>query len=292
MARLGKFLRYACLLLWSFICLFPIYCLVTASFKSPSDQFAGPTYLPYVDFAPTLEAWVFILADPYEGLLRPFGNSLLTGAAATLITVLFAVFAIYGTTRLSARERQWGVTGDHLLFALLASRILPPVVIALPLYLMAQWAGTLDNLVTLVFVYAAINLPVAVWLLRPVLGNKATEVEESARLEGAGHMRILFEFVLPINKSAVAAVGLLVFILCWNEYLFAAFLTTNKAMTLAPWAIGQLSMKEAQVGGEAEEWAHMAAATVFMILPVLLAALLSQRMLSHNLTRRHHPDSV
>jgi multiple sugar transport system permease protein len=292
MARLGKTLRYACLLLWSFICVFPIYCLVTASFKSTNDQFAGPTYLPFVDFAPTLEAWTFILADPYEGLLRPFANSLLVGTAATLISLLFAVLVIYGTTRLPMRSQRWSFSGDHLLFALLASRILPPVVIVLPIYLMAQWADTLDSLVTLAFVYAAINLPVAIWLLRPVLGSRASEVEESARLEGAGHIRILFEFVLPMNRSAVAAVGLLIFILCWNEYLFAAFLTTNKAMTLAPWAIGQLSMKEAQVGGEAEEWAHMAAATVFMILPVLLAALLSQRMLSRNLTRGQRPDSV
>ena len=280
MTTLARVIAFAVLLLWSLVCIFPIYWLVIASFKTPNDQFDGPSYAPYIDFAPTLEAWNFILADAHQNLLWPFLNSLITSLAATFIAVLLAGFAIYGVTRFPARQKRFSVAGDHLLFSMMVTRVLPPVVLVLPLYFMAQKSGTLDTVFPLIFAYAAVNLPVAIWLLRPVLGGKATEMEESALLEGASHVRVFFEFVLPVSAMGFAAVALIVFILCWNEYLFAAFLTTNNAMTLSPWAIGQLSMKEAQVGGEAEEWAHMAAATVFMMTPVLFAAIFIQRFLS------------
>ncbi len=280
MGKFANFMNYSLLLVWSFVCIFPVYWLVVASFKSPNDQFDGPSYVPFVDFQPTLEAWNFILADAHENLLWPFLNSLITSLAATFIAVLLAGFAVYGVTRFPTRESKFSVDGDHLLFWMMVTRVLPPVVLVLPLYFMAQKSGTLDTVFPLIFAYAATNLPVAIWLLRPVLGGKATEMEESVLLEGASHMRVFFEFVLPVSAMGFAAVALIVFVLCWNEYLFAAFLTTNNAMTLSPWAIGQLSMKEAQVGGEAEEWAHMSAATVFMILPVLSAAIFVQRFLS------------
>ena len=280
MTTLAKTVTYVLLLLWSFVWVFPMYWLVLASFKAPNDQFDGPTYAPFVDFEPTLEAWYFILADAHENLLWPFYNSLVTSLAATVIAVLLAGLVVYGVTRFPVRNRKNLVGGDQLLFWMMATRILPPFVLALPLYFMAQKTGTLDTVFPLIFAYAAVNLPVAIWLLRPVLGGKASEMEESALLEGASHLRVFFEFVLPVSVTGFAAVSLIVFILCWNEYLFAAFLTTSNAMTLSPWAIGQLSMKEAQVGGEAEEWAHLSAAAVFMMIPVLAFAVSIQRFLS------------
>lgn len=280
MTTLAKTVTYALLLLWSFVCMFPMYWLALASFKAPNDQFDGPTYAPFMDFEPTLEAWNFILADVHENLLWPFYNSLVTSLAATSIAVLLAGFVVYGVTRFPVRDRKSLVAGDHLLLWMMATRILPPFVLALPLYFMAQKTGTLDTVFPLIFAYAAVNLPVAIWLLRPVLGSKASEMEESALLEGASHLRVFFEFVAPVSATGFAAVSFIVFILCWNEYLFAAFLTTSNAMTLSPWAIGQLSMKEAQVGGEAEEWSHLSAATVFMMIPVLAFAASIQRFLS------------
>jgi multiple sugar transport system permease protein len=274
-----RLVQYSLLLAWAFVCLFPVAWLILASFKSPQDQFGGPHYVPYAGFTPTLEAWAFILADAHENLLWPLFNSLVAGLAATAICVLLGGFAVYGVTRLPARRGAMHIEGEGLLFGLLATRLLPPVVLALPLYVMAQHTGTRDSLASLILVYAAINLPVAIWLLRPVLGGRASEMEESARLEGASHLRVFFELVLPVSASGFAAVAILVFILCWNEYLLAAYLTAGRAMTLPVWTAGQLSMKDAQVGGEAEEWAHLSAATVLMTLPVLLATAFVQRAL-------------
>jgi multiple sugar transport system permease protein len=131
-----------------------------------------------------------------------------------------------------------------------------------------------------------VNLPVALWLLQPVLGPRATEPEEAAQLDGATHLTILFGILLPMFRGGVMATGVIVFLLCWNEYLFAAYLTSDHALTLPPWMVGQLSMKEAQVGGEVEELAHLSAAAVLMAIPALVFATFAQRVLARSLTRQ------
>jgi len=166
-----------------------------------------------------------------------------------------------------------------ILVAMLATRILPPVVVVLPIYFMAQHMGLLDTRFVLILTYTASNLPIAVWLLVPVFGKTATDQEEAAQLDGASHIEIFFTILLPMVAASVSAVGLLVFILCWNEYLFAAYLSSTSTMTLPPWVMGQMSIKEAQVGGDGQEWAQLSAAIIFMVVPVLACIALAQRFL-------------
>ena len=164
--------------------------------------------------------------------------------------------------------------------ALLATRILPPATVVIALYMMAQATGLLDTRTALVLTYSAINLPVAIWLLLPVFGKRATDQEEAALLEGVSHLFILWDILRPMIMGSIAAVALVVFVLGWNEYLLAAILTTNHASTLTPWMVGQLSLKEAQIGGEPEEWAHLSAATVLMVTPLLLFSTFAMRTLA------------
>jgi ABC-type glycerol-3-phosphate transport system permease component len=166
---------------------------------------------------------------------------------------------------------------------MLSVRVVPPVVIALPIYVLAGRIGLLDSRSLLICVYAAINLPVALWLVAPAFGRNATEQEEAALLDGASHAGIFFGILLPMLLRPMAVTGLFLFILCWNEYLFAAYLAFDHAKTLSPWMVGQLSMKEAQAGGEAEELAHLAAASVFMALPALALASAVHRFLGRSL---------
>ncbi len=273
---LGKALTYALLGLWSLVCIVPLYWFAVTSLKSIDDIDGPPAYLPFVDFTPSLEAWRFILLDPRETRVPRFINSAAIAAAATVLTLLAAGLAIYGMTRFR-RGPSFGHFG--VLSFMLATRILPPIVIVLPLYMMAQVTGGLDTRIFLILTYTAINLPVALWLLQPVLGSSATEQEEAALLDGASHLTILFTILLPMVRAGLFAAGLLIFLLCWNEYLFAAYLTSEHALTLPPWMVGQISYKEAQVGGEPEEWAHLSAATVVMVVPVLLFAAFAQRAL-------------
>jgi multiple sugar transport system permease protein len=174
-----------------------------------------------------------------------------------------------------------------MLFLLLATRILPPVIVVLPIYLMAAQTHTLDTRFALIVAYTASNLPVAVWLLAPIFGQAATEQEEAAQLDGASRLRIFWTVLVPMLGGGIAATGLLIFVLCWNEYLFAAYLAAGHAMTMPPWAVGQLSMKEAQVGGDLVEWSRLSAALVLLVVPVLGITIFVQRFFSNIAIWRH-----
>lgn len=273
---LGKALTYTLLGLWSVVCLVPLYWFAVSSLKSVADIDGPPTYLPFVDFVPSLDAWRFILFEPREALVPRFINSAVIGVTSTIVTMLAAGLALYGLTRF----RRVPSSGNFgFLSLILATRILPPIVIVLPLYMMARATGTLDTRTFLILSYSTVNLPVALWLLQPVFGSAATDQEEAALLDGASHLTILFTILLPMVRAGLFAAGLLIFLLCWNEYLFAAYLTSEHALTLPPWMVGQISYKEAQVGGEPEEWGRLSAATVVMVVPVLLFAAIAQRAL-------------
>lgn len=276
----GKMLTYAVLGFWSFVCLFPLYWVAITSVKGAFEIDQGPYYVPFVDFTPSFKSWNFILFDAYENLLWRFFNSVVVGAISTLLTLLFGAMLVYGVTRFRYAGPWLRRNGNAILVGILATRILPPVVLALPIYFMALYTNTLDTRFALIFTYTAINLPVAVWLLQPVFGKSATDQEEAAQLDGASYFPIFFTIFLPMAATSIVAVGLLIFILCWNEYLFAAYLASNNAMTLPPWMVGQLSMKEAAVGGGAEEWAQLSAATVLMVLPLIVCTTFALRALA------------
>lgn len=283
---LVKVLTYALLVFWSLVCLFPLYWIAVTSLKDESEIMHGPYYLPFVDFTPSLDAWVSILDYANDHLLLRFYNSVVVAITSTFLTVVLGGMAVYGLTRFRYKLPWIGLRNEGILFAILASRILPPVVIAIPLYVMAQYTGTLDTHFALIFAYTAANLPVAVWLLLPAFGNMATSQEEAAQLDGASHLRIFLTIFVPMVAASTAAVGLLIFILCWNEYLFATFLTSDKVSTLPPWVMGQMSIKEAAVGGDGDEWPQLSAAMIFMIAPLLACTAFAQRVLGRMALRK------
>ena len=194
-----------------------------------------------------------------------------------MISVLATL--VLGWTAFVVRNIGAAISAGGGVAAILATRILPPAVVVMPIYLMTQALHALDSRLVMIFLYAAVNLPVAIWLLQPVLGHKPTDQEEAARIDGASHFTILFSILLPMVRAGLVACMLIVFLLCWNEYLFAAFLTSDSALTLPPWIMSQISFKEAQVGGGAEDVTHLSAAALFIALPPLLLAGFTQHVL-------------
>jgi multiple sugar transport system permease protein len=274
----GKIAAFGLLGIWAVVCAFPLAWIAVTSLKDAGDIVAGPYFLPFVSFAPTLRAWVFILLDPHESMAMPLAHSAFVSLFSTLLSLAVGGGAVYGMTRFSSRSATL-LRDSTLLISILATRLLPPVVVVLPLYFMARYSGLLDSDFALILTYTAINLPIAVWLLRPILGSKATEQEDAARLDGASHWLVLSSVVIPMAASGFFAAGLLVFFQCWNEYLFAAYLTSDHAMTVPPYLVGQMSIKEAQIGSEAEEWANFSAATIVASVPLLVCTALVQRFL-------------
>lgn len=278
-----KILTYAVLLAWASVCLLPFYWVIATSFKGPLEIVSGPFYMPFVDYSPSIEAWFHILS-PNSDLLIRYINSATVGLTSTVLAVLLGAFAIFGLTRYrNAASR----TTAALLTFMLATRILPPVVIVLPLYILAQYTGTLDTRFALIFTYTAANLPVAVWLLRPVLGTVATDIEEAAQLDGASRFKIFFTIVVPLAAPGIMAASLFVFVLCWNEYLFAVYLAADHAMTMPPLLAAQMSVREQQAGSDAEEWTHLAAAIVLMVGPLVLCTGFMQRFIGSSWGGEH-----
>jgi multiple sugar transport system permease protein len=221
-------------------------------------------------------SWLALLA---VGLVAGLFTAALF-AGVPLFSLIFVVAAgLLLLLQRRLRKYRFAISTDTAFVAVWATRILPPVVTVLPIYVMALRTGMLDTRTALVLAYTAANLPIAMWLLRPALGEAATEQEEAALLDGASRLRVVLAILLPMAATGIAATALLVFILSWNEYLIAAYLAAGRAMTLPPWVVGQMSMKEAQVGGDIVEWSRLSAAIMLAMAPIFILAAVAQRLL-------------
>jgi multiple sugar transport system permease protein len=163
--------------------------------------------------------------------------------------------------------------GD-ILFWIISQRILPPIVVIIPIYMMFQAVGLLDTHLALVTVYAVANLPIVVWLMHDFFAGLPIELEESAQLDGATRFGIFWEIVLPLTRPGLAATTLLTLILNWNEYLFAVFLATAKVQTMP------IMVAAKNAGEKGVLWWEMCAIIVVMIIPVIIMAIVLQRFIA------------
>jgi multiple sugar transport system permease protein len=168
------------------------------------------------------------------------------------------------------------VGNGDILFWMISQRILPPVVAAIPIYVMFQQLGLLDTHAALILTYTTVNLPIVVWLMYDFFMSIPKDLEESAEIDGASKLRIFVEIVLPLAKPGLVATSLLVLILAWNEYLLALFLSTAKAQTIP-------LLVAAQNATRGPQWWYMSVLIIIMIVPVILLTLLLQRFIARGL---------
>ena len=147
---------------------------------------------------------------------------------------------------------------------MISQRILPPMVVIIPNYIMFKSLGLLDTDLALIIIYAVSNLPIVVWLMHDFFSSLPIELEEAAQLDGATRFSIFWSIVLPLTRNGIAATALLSFVLDWNEYLFAAFLSTSNAQTLPVFA---------ELWGESD-------VIMVMIIPVIIMAIILQRFIA------------
>jgi multiple sugar transport system permease protein len=271
---------------WSLICLFPLYWMGIGSIKSIEDVANGPAYVPFINFAPTLDAWRYILFASGDDTLGRFANSAIISSSATAATIFIGGFAAFGLMR---TQRSASAEG-RLFVAMLASRALPPVITAIPLYVLMGFIGALDSKWGLVAVYTAYNLPIAMWLMRIGFDAVPTEIIDAAVLDGASLPRIFFTMMLPLSASMTVATALLMFILCWNEYTFALVLTQDHALTLPPFLAGQMAVRE-QMATSQPQWSYFSTLIVIMVAPLLAGTGIVQRLLTRISIRgaKDHP---
>jgi multiple sugar transport system permease protein len=220
--------------------------------------------------------------QPRVGVILLFVGCVLLAAAAIwlgaptplALVVAAGIFALLATT--VGRRFRRGLTNRDIAFWIISQRILPPVAVVIPIYVLFQRVGLLDTRTALVITYAATNLPIVVWLMRDYFNTLPWELEEAAVVDGASTFRVFRSITLPLSIPGLVATLLIVFVFAWNEYLLALFLSSADAQTM-PLTVA------AQNATRGPQWWYMSVLIQIMILPVILLAVALERVISRGL---------
>jgi multiple sugar transport system permease protein len=249
---------------------FPLLYLISTSLKTKADLFAPvPALLPP---SPTIQAYVSVLVTRgFSGLLL---NSVIVGVSATVVSIFVAFAICYPITRLPVSRR---VRGFVLSWAL-SLRFLPPVAVVIPYFAIVRAIGLYNQLPALILVYTIFNLPLAIWMLRGFLDEIPVEIEEAALVDGASRWYAFRTILLPLSRTGILAVAIIVFAFDWAEFLFAFILTaTPQAMTFPVGVQGLVTQFEII-------WNDMAAGGVIAIAIPLTLMLVARRHVMTGLT--------
>ncbi|WP_299954888.1 carbohydrate ABC transporter permease [uncultured Roseobacter sp.] len=267
---------YGALILWAFICLFPIYWTLTTSFKLAPDVMRG-NMIPFVDYTPKWKGWESLGLSPRligevstvrEEFLKRFWNSAVVAVSASTLAVMLGSLAAYGLSRFNYR---FGfMRNSDISFFFLSQMILPPVVLALPFLVLYRSLDLLDSSIGLILLYTLMVLPIVIWIMRDQFQGIPVELEEAALVDGLGIWGAFLQIVLPIALPGMVAAFILSLVLCWNEYFFAALLTSTNATTLPV-------MVASQTGSQGINWWSMAALSSAAILPLIIVAIFLEK---------------
>ncbi|OWJ59037.1 carbohydrate ABC transporter permease [Inquilinus limosus] len=279
----GRTLLYGAALLWAFISLFPIYWTVTTSFKTAVDVTQGHL-IPFIDYQPDWRGWRSLGLSPdtigatstvREEFLLRFENSVIASVGASLLAVAIGSLAAYGLSRFRYKFGPW--RNKDISFWFLSQLILPPVVLAMPFLVLYKELALLDTRIGLILVYALMVLPIVIWIMRDQFATIPIELEEAARVDGATVWQAFLRIVLPLALPGMVAAFILSVVLCWNEYFFAALLTSSDAKTLPV-------MVASQTGSQGINWWSMAALSTAAIAPLAVIGIFLERYIIRGLT--------
>ena len=284
---------------YALITMVPLVWIGATAFKSQSDAIAYP---PKVFFQPTLEGWVslfsvqsrqspeFIASLPpaehwWDKLARSnnkvivgasktaprFLNSIVVGFGSTFLAVVLGTLAAYGFSRFKIP------LADDMLFFILSTRMMPPIAVAIPIYLMYRQFGLTDSYLGLILLYTAVNVSLSVWLLKGFMDEIPREYEEAALIDGYTRLQAFRLVVLPQAVTGIAATAIFCLIFSWNEYAFALLLTSGNAQTMPPFI-------PFIIGEGGQDWPSVAAATTMFLLPIVAFTVLLRKHLLRGIT--------
>ena len=251
------------LVAWS---LGPIVWIVLTSFKTRVEIIAYP---PSFIFTPNFDGYARALSS--NGILPQLENTLVVAAGSTTLSLLLAVLAAYAFSRFRFRGR------SALMIGLLATRLFPPIAAVVPLFIAANALNLVDTREVLILIYTALNVPFAVWLLKSYIDTVPREIEEAAIVDGCTTLGVIRRVTLPLMVPGLLATGVFVFVLAWNEFMFAYMFTSVDARTVP------VTLAEAR-GDEIVFWQDLAAQATLLILPAVLLGVLMQRYLVRGLS--------
>ena len=300
---LGRFVAFVAVVV-AIVMLLPVLIMGITAFKSRGDVMVSP---PKILFTPTLEGFVYLLTDravanasrleelernAEAGKLKMFDrialengqeitgpssyvfrlwNSVIIAGISTVASVVLGLFAAYAFSRFKVPGK------DDLMFFILSTRMLPAVVVTIPLFLMYRQLGLHDKHLGMIILYTVFNLSFSVWLLKGFIDEIPKEYEEAALVDGYTRMQAFFKIVLPQAVTGIAATTVFCLIFAWNEYAFALMLTSQRART-APPSIATM------MGRGGIEWTAIAAGSLGFLIPVVIVTFALRKYLLRGIT--------
>ncbi|MDQ6422971.1 carbohydrate ABC transporter permease [Paenibacillus sp. LHD-117] len=266
-SRIGISLLYVFLALASIVAVFPLLWIILSSFKTPGEMASNP-----LAFFP--ETWTF---EYYKRVMTNlnFGinirNSVIVSLLATAITIVISSLAAYGIVRFFPRA------GKKMTKLLITTYMFPPILLAVPYSIILIKVGLVNSFTGLVITYLSFSIPYAVWMLIGFFQTVPLEIEEAAKVDGAGKMRVFLQVVLPVVSPGIVATAIYTFINTWNEFLFALLLINTSAKMPISVALYSLT------GSEILDWGEMMAASVIVILPSVVFFMIIQKKIAGGL---------
>jgi len=296
---LSRRIAGAIVVLYAVITMVPLAWIFLTGFKSGPDSIAYP---PKVLFTPSEEGYCNLFTTrsrqtpeyitqlpPASGVcdalarttnmvvvgssnyLPRFVNSLIIAFGSTALSVVLGVTAAYAFSRFKVPAK------DDLLFFILSTRMMPPIAVAIPIYLMYRDVGLSDTRLGMILLYTAVNVSLAVWLLKGFIDEIPREYEEAALVDGYTRLQAFFKVVLPQATTGIVATAIFCLIFAWNEYAFAVLLTSGEAQTAPPFI-------PIIIGEGGQDWPAVAAGSTLFLLPILVFTVLLRKHLLRGIT--------
>ncbi len=289
----------AIVIVYALVTMIPLLWIIATSFKTPPDSIAYP---PKIVFTPSLEGYVnlfttrtrqspevlaqmpaptswydklvrsrnMVIAGPSNVIPR-FVNSIIIAFGSTFLAVFLGTLAAYGFSRFRVPLK------EDLLFFILSTRMMPPIAVAIPIYLMYRELGLTDTKLGMILLYTAVNVSLAVWLLKGFIDEIPREYEEAAMIDGYTRLQAFRLAVLPQAATGIAATAIFCLIFAWNEYAFAVLLTSGNAQTMPPFI-------PFIIGEGGQDWPAVAAATTLFVIPIFVFTILLRKHLLRGIT--------
>lgn len=289
----------ALVIFYALVTMVPLAWIFLTSFKTPPDSISYP---PKLVFSPSLEGYCnlfttrsrqtaeyiaslpppsgvceeiararnMVVAGPSNYLPR-FWNSIVIAFGSTFCAVVLGTLAAYGFSRFRVPLK------DDLMFFILSTRMMPPIAVAIPIYLMYRELGLSDTKLGMIILYTSVNVSLAVWLLKGFIDEIPREYEEAAMIDGYTRLQAFWKVVLPQATTGIAATAIFCLIFAWNEYAFAVLLTSGEAQTAPPFI-------PIIIGEGGQDWPAVAAGTTLFLIPIVVFTVVLRKNLLRGIT--------
>ena len=260
-----------------FIYFFPVLWIILTAFKTNNDALAVPAKL---FFTPTLENFQQVFSRAYSvggqaqdtGFNLYFFNSIFIAGTSVFLALVIGTLAAFGFSRYPLKGN------DTYLFIILTTRMLPAIVVIIPIFVMFRITGLAGTYAGIILLYTAFNLPFTIWMMKSFFDELSPDVEDAARLDGSSDIKVFFKICLPQVLAGLAATAVFGLILTWNEFLFALLLSGVETRTV-PVAMAQT------IGGDiGVRWGLLAATETLFLIPVILVTFFLQNQLLRGVT--------